>query len=333
MRYRLTSILITGVYFLTTTITGCYSYHNVPKYDRKEVPVEYIETEYQDVPIEYTEIEYKEKPVEYEIPIYELRSPYFQVGTNRMLNIAVLEFTESRDAALDKGYGIEASNEIEYRLMKHTEKFQQMNLDEIRKEFEEATKKYHVEKGLFEEWYYKNKISKYQILSRDRLYAIFREHEIKDATPNIDTIIQKAQLIGVDCLITGHVKALTDNNTSFIMKAIIPETGKVVFYERYEGKYDYAFQNAIQSFFFNIKVSHRKHTKIRYEKKPVEVTKIRYEKRPVEVVKTKYEYETYQSGTKREKYYDPEKESVVIVAILIALGFFLLKAFAQAESE
>ena len=333
MRYRLTSLLITIVYFVTIIITGCYSYRDVPIYEERKVPVEYIDTEYQDVPVEYTEKELRDVLVEYEIPIYELRAPYFQVATNRVLNIAVLEFTESRDAALDKGYGIEASNELEYRLMKHTEKFQQMNLDDIKKKFEEATKKYHVEEGLFEEWYYKNKISKYQILSRDRLYAIFREHEIKDATPNIDTIIQKAELIGVDCLISGHVKALSDNNTSFIMKAIIPETGKVVFYERYEGEYERSFQNAIQAFFFNIKVSHRKHKKIRYEKKEVEVTKTRIEKKPVKVTKTRYEYERYRSGTKKEAYSDPRKERRVTGTILIVLILFLLKAFAQAESS
>ncbi|MFC1875908.1 hypothetical protein ACFL2E_01335 [Thermodesulfobacteriota bacterium] len=289
--------LFFGMFFLLFTLSGCYSYRNKPIYETRKKPVKYKETVKKQVPFNY------------KVPKYELRPPYFPNITNRNVNIAVLPFTTSSGAANVTGSGVEISNELEFRLMKQAEKFQKMNKRKIKIEFDRATGEYCVDEGIFDEWYLKNRINKYQILSRDRLNAILTEKDIKDTSVNVESIQRNAKLIGVDCLITGHLRSLGASDTSFIMKAIIPDTGKVVFYERYEGSYETAFNDAIETFFFNIKKAETTCTKVRYETKSEVVQKTRYESERVKV------------GTERVRYHDKKKEEIWGY---IALGIIIL---------
>lgn len=254
----------------------------------------------------YTVTETVSEQVQLEVPHYGLRPPYFPNINKSKINIAVLPFSSSAGGS---GYGEEVSNELEFRLMKRTEKFKKIKRGDLRAEFESATRDLCVDVDIFDKWYRQNKVEKYQILSRDRINAILTENNLgQDAR----TIQKNAKLIGVDCLITGHVKEIDEGRTSFIMKAIIPHSGRVIFTERYENQYEEAFTEAVNSFYFNIKRVGNGYCDNPEGKKFETVSK--------QVERTEYRDKKEKRGTREEEYKVKETDWLATILLIILIA-------------
>jgi hypothetical protein len=116
-------------------------------------------------------------------------------------------------------------------------------------------------------WMKNNKQKKYEIINRTLIGEVLMESEMKNLTTS--SINKTKDVLGVNVLITGHVRTSDSSNISFIMKAIDTRTSKVAFTERYEGGYTDAITRAVDSFYFNIAKSPEKGERIITETKKV----------------------------------------------------------------
>ncbi len=194
------------------------------------------------------------------VPEYELWAPYFPKIDKEAITIAVIPFKASALIGSAGSAADEVREELEFRLTQRINHLKSLNREELREEFVAFTKRDDVctPDDLFDNWYDATKSDRYNIMSMERISAILRKNNILQATVNIETIQKNADLLGVDSVITGQVKRITDAETSFILKAIRPDSGDVIYSERFSGDYDTAFDTAVNYFYFNLKISEKK---------------------------------------------------------------------------
>jgi hypothetical protein len=299
---KLLFVLYFIIILLFFTMTGCTKRVTVTEYRT----VTYTDTE--KVPEEYIDYEIKQVSVKKPEYCYELRKPYFPVSNTR-INIALLPFTSS---VARKGSGDEVYGELEYQLLKRAEFFQTSEKIDLKKMFDNATVEYGKKSNLFSDWLKNNQAKRYRILNRDQFKKLLEEKNLNQNAFN-ENRNQFAALIGVDGIITGHVKELEKDNTSFIIKFISAKSGEIIFSQRYEDTYEKAFKKAVDDFYFALKRSRSKDCfRIVMKNKKEKVTKTRYIDKKVE--KTREEpYTTYKTVK------DTEAEGWLLLLIILGI--------------
>lgn len=297
MTKKVISLFLIISIFSTSCMKTVTKYRTVPNYEEKRVP--YDDYEYKTVVKE----EYVTKPK------YILGKSYFPLA-KKSIKIAILPFSSSFSK---QGAGNEVSSEIEYRMLEKQSIFKYSNKNTLKNEFYKMSKNYHGIENLFEEWYAKNRVTRYQILSRDQLEALMFEKRIQNVNLTSNMIMRHSGILGIDCIISGHVKRISSNEVSFIMKAISASSSKVFFTKRYEGDYDESFNNAVNDFYCNVMQSGTRKVKVKTS-----------ERQKVKV--TKYKTKRVKTGTRKESYKVKEPDWASNIGIIATFILFLANA-------
>jgi len=209
-----------------------------------------------------------------DVPNYVTIDPVFPSTHDGPLLLAVLPFTSSTGNEYD---GIEIAEEIEYEMQKHPRA--------------EST---------------------YKIFNRTQLGAIFTEHELsRGISPSQKSIFQTKKLLGVEGLITGHVKEKSQNEVSFILKAINTDDATTCFTQRFEGDYDESIYDVVDVFYESrIRDGYKSIPATLY--KTIDTTEYRVE----EVTKTKKVKQSYTA----EEFDESWLWGILGVIILIAIS-------------
>jgi hypothetical protein len=186
-----------------------------------------------------------------------LAEPYFPVVKNKVIKIAVLPFTDSSPQQTG-AWGTEIAEEIEYELIKRVEKWDDKSIIELKNsmyKYTDPSKYDGISSKDIDTWFEKNKRPNYEVVNRTELQMILKEADI--TSENYINKIRK-NITAIDGLIIGHVKDLSDYNTSFIAKCVDVNTSKIIFNQRYEGNYTSCINDFVDAFFYNIQYTNEK---------------------------------------------------------------------------